>query len=82
MSNSSKSIQGTSLRATHVASALFAGFLALSATLVVPVVAPAHHGGSVHAKNAATPDWIVERQTQNAHQMPVVFETEEPSFWI
>ncbi|HUE46807.1 MAG TPA: hypothetical protein VMO81_11180 [Aestuariivirgaceae bacterium] len=82
MSNRSKRIQGTSLRATHVASALFAGLLALSATFVVPVVAPTNHGGSVHAKNAATPDWIVKRQTQNAHQMPVVIGTDEPSFWI
>jgi hypothetical protein len=82
MSNRSKSIQGTTLRATHVASALFAGLLALSATYVLPVVAPPEQGGSVHAKNAATPDWIVERQTQNAHQMPVVIETDEPSFWI
>ena len=83
MSNRSKSIQATSIRAAHVASALFAGLLALSATFLVPVMAPAQHGGgSVHAKNAATPDWIVERQTQNAHQMPVVIETDEPSFWI
>jgi hypothetical protein len=82
MSNRSKSLQGTPLRAAHVASALFVGLLALSATYVLPVMAPAQHGGSVHAKNAATPDWIVERQTQNAHQMPVVIETDEPSFWI
>lgn len=82
MSNRSKSIQATRLRATHVAGAFFAGLLVLSATFVVPVVAPTHHGGSVHAKNAATPDWIVQRQTQNAHQMPVVIETDEPSFWI
>ncbi len=71
-----------SLRAPHVASALFAGFLALSAAYFVPVVAPAQHGGSMHAKNAATPEWIVDRQTQNAHQMPVVIATDEPSFWI
>jgi hypothetical protein len=82
MSNRTKSIQRTRLRATHVASVLFAGAVALAASLVVPVMAPAHHGGSVHAKNAATPDWIVERQTLNAQQMPVVIETDEPSFWI
>jgi hypothetical protein len=82
MGNRSKSINKPGLRAAHAASALFAGFLALSATAVVPVMAPAHDGGSVHAKNAATPDWIVDRQTQNAHQMPVVIETDEPSYWI
>jgi hypothetical protein len=82
MSNRGKSIQGASLRAAHVASALFAGLLALSAVSLVPVVAPTQYGGSVHAKNAATPDWIIERQTQNAHQLPVVIETDEPSFWI
>jgi hypothetical protein len=82
MSNRRRSIQGTSVRATGVASVLFAGLLALSATFVISVMAPTPHGGSVHAKNAATPAWIVERQHQNAHQMPVVIETSEPSFWI
>lgn len=82
MSNRSTSIQGIGLRGTCIASTLFAGILALSVTYDLPVVAPAQHGGSVHAKNAATPDWIVERQTQNAQQMPVVIETNEPSFWI
>jgi hypothetical protein len=81
MSNRRRSIQGTSVRATGVASVLFAGLLALSATFVLSVT-PTQHGGSVHAKNAATPAWIVERQHQNAHQMPVVIETSEPSFWI
>jgi hypothetical protein len=82
MSDRSKSIQGTSLRAMYFASALFAGLLALAVTYALPVVAPPQHGGSVHAKNAATPDWILERQTQNAHQPPVIVETQEPSFWI
>jgi hypothetical protein len=82
MSNRSKSIQGIGLRGTCFASALFAGVLALSVTYALPVVAPPQHGGSVHAKNAATPDWIIERQTRNAHQAPVIVEMQEPSFWI
>ena len=82
MSDRSKIIRGPGVRGTHVASVLFAGFLALSATYALPIVAPAQHGGSVHAKNGATPDWILNRQTQNAHQQPVVIETDEPSFWI
>ena len=81
MSDRSKSIRG-SIGQIHVASALFAGLLALSVTYALPVMAPPHDGGSVHAKNAATPDWIVKRQTQNAHQVPVAIETDEPSFWI
>jgi hypothetical protein len=87
MSDPRKSIRRTGVRPTgaraiHAASALFAGLLAFSAIYAMPVVAPAQHDGSVHAKNAATPDWIVKRQTQNAHQMPVVIATDEPSFWI
>ena len=82
MSDSSKTIRGTGIRGIHVAGAVFAGILALAATYALPVVGPPQHGGSVHAKNAATPDWILERQTQNAHQAPVVIEMQEPSFWI
>ena len=81
MSDHMQSIRRTGVRGTHAASALFAGVLALSTFYAGPVVAPPHHGGSVHAKNAATPDWIVKRQSQNAHQLPVVF-ADEPSFWI
>ena len=82
MSDRSKTIRGTTVRGTHLASALFAGFLALSATYALPVAAPPQHGGSVHAKNAPTPNWILQRQTQNAHQPPVIIEMDEPSFWI
>ena len=82
MNDRSKSIRGTGVRGTHVAGALFAGLLALSATYALPVAAPPQPGGSVHAKNAATPDWMLERQTQNAHQAPVIIERSEPSFWI
>ncbi len=82
MSDRSKTIRGTGIRGIHVAGALFGGFLALSATYALPVAAPPEHGASVHAKNAATPDWILKRQTQNAHQAPVVVETQGPSFWI
>lgn len=70
------------VRGIRAASALFAGSLACSAIYAMLVMTPPQDGGSVHAKNAATPDWIVKRQTQNAHQMPVVIETDEPSFWI
>ncbi len=82
MSDHSKTIFGTGVRGILVAGTLFAGFLALSATYALPIAAPPQHGGSVHAKNAATPDWILERQTQNAHQPPVVIATDEPGFWI
>jgi hypothetical protein len=82
MSDRRTSIRRTGVRGIHAASALLAVFLAFSAIYAMPVVAPTQHGGSVHAKNAATPDWIVERQTQNAHQAPVVIEVQEPSFWI
>ena len=82
MSDRSKTIRGTSVRGTHVASALFAGFLVLSATYALPLVTPVQHSGSVHAKNAATPDWMLDRNTQHAHQPPVVVEAQEPSFWI
>jgi hypothetical protein len=82
MSDRSVTIRGTGVRGTHVAVALFAGFLALSASYALPIVAPPQHNGSVHAKNSATPDWILELQTQNARQLPVAIETEEPSFWI
>lgn len=76
------SIRRTGVWGIHAASALLGGLLAFSAIYAMPVVAPTQHGGSVHAKNAATPDWIVKRQTQNAHQMPVVIATDEPGFWI
>ena len=82
MNDRSNTIRGTGVRGVHVAGALFAGFLALSATYALPVAAPPQSGGSVHAKNAATPEWILERQTQNAHQAPVIIEMQEPSFWI
>ena len=82
MSDRRKSIRRTGVRGIHAASALFAGLLAFSAIYAMPAVAPPQPGGSVHAKNAATPDWIVKRQTQNARQMPVVIDTDEPSFWI
>ncbi len=82
MSDRRQSIRRPGVRGIHAASALFAGLLAFSAIYAMPVVEPLQPNGSVHAKNAATPDWIVERQTQNAHQMPVVIETGEPSFWI
>lgn len=82
MSDPSKASQVTRARGAFFASSLFVGLVALSATYAPPVLAPPQYGGSVHAKNAATPDWILQRQTQNAHQMPVVIGTDEPSFWI
>ena len=82
MSDHAKSIHRTGVRGIHAASALLAGLLAFSAVYAMPIVAPPQQGGSVHAKNAATPDWIVKRQAQNAHQMPIVIDTGEPSFWI
>lgn len=72
-------------RSTHIAGALFVGLLALSLAFAVPAIAPLQHaevGASVHAKNGATPDWILELQTRNARQSPVTVQNEEPSFWI
>jgi hypothetical protein len=39
-------------------------------------------GTSVHAKNSATPGWILELQTSDAAQPPVPVRSDEPSFWI
>ena len=74
--------RSNTIRRTHVAGAVLVGVLTFSAALILPLVAPTEHGGSVHAKNGATPDWILERHTQNAHQPPVVIDAQEPSFWI
>jgi hypothetical protein len=69
----------------HIAGALVVGLLALSLAYAVPAIAPLQHaevGASVHAKNSATPGWILELQTRNARQSPVTAENDEPSFWI
>jgi hypothetical protein len=39
-------------------------------------------GASMHAKNSATPGWILELQTRDAAQPPVTVKSDEPSFWI
>ena len=73
------------IRLGRVAAALSLGLMALSLILVVPAVSPHQQTGvaaSVHAKNGATPDWILDLQTRNAGQLPAIVENDEPSFWI
>ena len=73
-----------SIKARRVAAALSLGLMALSLILVVPAVSPHQTGAgaSVHAKNGATPDWILDLQTRNAGQPPATVQNDEPSFWI
>ena len=74
-----------SIKPGRVAAALSLGLVALSLILVVPAVSPNQPtgaGASVHAKNGATPDWILELQTRNAGQLPATVHNDEPSFWI
>lgn len=79
MSDSRRNIQGT-----HVVGALLVGLLALSAAYVIPVATSPHQeaGASVHAKNSATPDWMLDLKRRNAGQMPVTVQNDDPSFWI
>ena len=91
MNEQRKKTQGHIALGAHAAGALIAGFaLALTVILSPPVVPPVQHGvqqsagGSVHAKNSETPDWILELETgtETARQLPVPIESDEPSFWI
>ena len=72
------------IRGSHVTGAVLVGFVALSAFLVAAVAPNQFQGtaSSVHAKNGATPSWILELQTRNARQMPVTVRNGEPSYWI
>ena len=75
----------SSIKAGRVAAALATGMVALSLMFVLPVAPQVQHtgaGASVHAKNGATPDWILDLQTRNAGQLPTIVEYDEPSFWI
>lgn len=77
--------RSSSIKAGRVAAALATGVVALSLMFVLPVVPQFQHtgaGASVHAKNGATPAWILELQTRNAGQPPVTVQNDEPSFWI
>ena len=74
-----------SIKPGRVATALTLGLTALSLILVVPAVSPHQTTGvaaSVHAKNGATPDWIIDLQTRDARQPPATVLNDEPSFWI
>jgi hypothetical protein len=78
-------LRSSSIKAGRVAAALATGVMALSLMFVLPIVPPLQHAGagaSVHAKNGATPDWILELQTRNAGQSPVTVQNDEPTFWI
>jgi hypothetical protein len=75
----------SSIKAGRVAAALATGMVALSLMFVLPVAPQVQQtgaGASVHAKNGATPDWILDLQTRNAGQLPTTVENDEPSFWI
>jgi hypothetical protein len=78
--------RSSSIKAGCVAAALATGMVALSLMFVLPVAPQVQHttgaGASVHAKNGATPDWILDLQTRNAGQPPVTVQNDEPSFWI
>jgi hypothetical protein len=73
-----------SIRGRHFAGAVLTmGVLALSAAYVVPADAPMQTAGtSMHAKNSATPDWMLNLETRDAGQLPVTVQNNEPSFWI
>lgn len=73
------------IQSTIIAASLFLGGLVLLLAGGVPAAEPLRigaSGASVHAKNAATPDWMLELQARNARQQPVVLENGEPSYWI
>lgn len=76
-----RNLLGACLAGALITGAALAAGYALS-------VAPAEQqsgigpGASVHAKNGDTPEWIIDLQTRNAGQAPVVIDPEEPSFWI
>ena len=78
------SFRRRSFRGTDVAGALLVGLVALAAFVLpgAPSSEPASAGASVHAKNSATPGWILKLQTRNARQSPVTAGNEEPGFWI
>jgi len=60
-------------------------FLALTAAYALLIAIPlqqADAGASVHAKNSDTPEWIIELQTRNARQSPVIVDSGEPGYWI
>jgi hypothetical protein len=72
------------LKFGRVAAALSLGPMALSLILVVPADSLNNSigvGGSMHAKNGATPEWILELQTRNG-QLPARVENDETSYWI
>lgn len=69
------------------AAVVAAGFLTLLMAFALPVMSvlqptDSGAGGSVHAKNAATPDWMLELQTRNAGRVPVTVDSSEPGLWI
>jgi hypothetical protein len=39
-------------------------------------------GASVHAKNRATPGWMLDLQARNAFERPVTHYGDKPGFWI
>lgn len=82
MSDNRRNIR-RNIRGPHVAGALLVGFLALSTAYALPVATPHQEAGaSVHAKNSATPDWMLDLKSRNAGQAPVTVQIEEPGYWI
>lgn len=73
----------SNLRGTCVVGTLVVGLLALSAAFALPgATTHIEAGASVHAKNSATPDWMLDLKSRNAGQAPVTVQYDEPSFWI
>jgi hypothetical protein len=72
------------LKLGRVAAALSLGLMSMALILFVPAVS-LHHcigvGGSTHAKNGATPDWILKLQTRDG-QLPARVGNDETSYWI
>lgn len=81
MTDHRRSLLGACLAGALITCAALSASYALS---VAPAVEQAGIGPgvSVHAKNGDTPEWIIDLQTRNAGQSPVVIDPEEPSFWI
>jgi hypothetical protein len=83
------------IRSTTIVSGLFAGLLtglavtyALAPLSVHQPLASAQAdvdksaGASVHAKNSATPGWMLDLQARNAFERPVTHYGDKPGFWI
>jgi hypothetical protein len=78
--------RGSILGRTSACGLLVGSLAALSVAYALSAGVPSQEGtaaGSAHAKNSATPDWILELQARSARLLPPqTVRSEEPSFWI